>query len=237
MASLIGCAVWIAIVLFSAFLSPSITLATAHPKVLALQAKLATFGQNKQENAEATLGTTGDYPDTLQKAQKEQQAIAKAASVVLTIIIFGFAVPPLLLLGPVSIHLQLCASDLRDRHKWHEAVGQTLASNTLVHLPVRVLHVVAHTAMWAVAGFIFIDLQFSLAPILTFAGFWIVLLATRVALYKKSLSKKDGKRLVQQIDFAVTTCDGIARRPPPQIDFCLRDVPTDKCGVVMFNEY
>ena len=74
---------------------------------------------------------TGGYAETLKHAAAVQREVVAALSLVLTVFVFGVLVPPLMMIAPLSVWLQLCALEFSEKTKSEEFFGQLLATNVL----------------------------------------------------------------------------------------------------------
>ena len=84
------------------FVSPSVLMIRAFPALQAFEKRFRScrkFGNNKVSEL---------YAETIDHSEAMQMQIVGLLSSILTTLIFGSLVPPLLLVAPIGIWLQLC---------------------------------------------------------------------------------------------------------------------------------
>eukprot|EP00656_Telonema_subtile_P051092 TRINITY_DN6796_c0_g1_i5.p1 TRINITY_DN6796_c0_g1~~TRINITY_DN6796_c0_g1_i5.p1 ORF type:complete len:1237 (-),score=178.33 TRINITY_DN6796_c0_g1_i5:137-3847(-) len=160
------CYVWLMIVTISTFVGPSLWILKVHPKVQA-------FLDRRREAADL-----GEYTLTQHHAAATQAEIVHTLSVILTLASFGVLVPPLLLLAPVAVWLKLCALDFVVQHS-EISVGHVLACSVLVQTPVSVFEILGRAFVYSTTVLTFVDLEFSVGPILLYAMFVLAELVYR----------------------------------------------------------
>ena len=117
-------AVWVNAVLLAAFVTPSI------PLLKATIMDPATALRNVFESASARglrLDNAGGFEETMTAAFDIQGQIVAAMTLMLITTIFGAIVPPLFIIAPAAVWLQLCAADLLQKHS-QVIVGYVAAS-------------------------------------------------------------------------------------------------------------
>ena len=156
----------------------------SHPTILQLkndlrsktkQLKYIYFESSATEQEEADEGSTGGMIngqmlqttlDSFDTVRKDMVGLMRRF---VTTAVFGVAVPPLLVLAPLLIWIQGCASKRvhRNNHRKfkHGEASETaftfrIVSAVLVQQPVKCIQATVHLLVWLVTGFVIIDLQF-----------------------------------------------------------------------------
>lgn len=139
------------------FFAPTLWLVLEHPKVDA-------FLRERKKQMLTKIGledTEGTYIEVKDHCEELQLELVQLLSTSLTVTIFGALVPPLLLLSPLGVWLRLCALEWNVGHRT-ERFGRAVAVDVLVQQPVRLFHHLMHYGSWAIAAFIFVDLEYGL---------------------------------------------------------------------------
>ena len=104
----------------------------------------------------------------MEQTQVLEDAVVGMISFTLLVCIFGPLVPLLMVIAPVAIWLNLCALDLANKHMLTLSVGDCLSSHLLVKINHGYIRALGCVGAWSASCFFFVDLQFSLGPVLLY---------------------------------------------------------------------
>eukprot|EP00656_Telonema_subtile_P018154 TRINITY_DN19789_c0_g1_i1.p1 TRINITY_DN19789_c0_g1~~TRINITY_DN19789_c0_g1_i1.p1 ORF type:complete len:1166 (+),score=65.42 TRINITY_DN19789_c0_g1_i1:148-3645(+) len=152
--------VWTILLLMDAMLGPAIMLVRTWPNVKLLEAKARVLFNRPV--------THGLFEDT----QEPHVEVATFLSSLLTTVVFGVAVAPLLVLAPLVVLFQNCSHHWRlDREQaGEEGVSPTsrAVGHLFVHPPIGLFQYLVHIGCWVFCGFILFDFQFDIGPVICF---------------------------------------------------------------------
>ena len=189
-------------------IGPSFALLLKLPKIDDLLNRLSTDENNTKH-------------ETRKLAAESQTATVKILSLILTVSVFAALVPVLVVILPLSIYLMLCQRNCLDT-KSHRQVGEVIASNILVQLPISSFRVLARGGAWAVAVFLIVDLDWGTGPLVFYSTFAIGEFAVSLLRdYRWKSKSSKGPQSYRDVPFAVSfemdTNDD--RDAPSQIEF------------------
>ena len=103
---------------------------------------------------------------TLEQVGAQMKQLAAAANTMLGASVFGTLVPFLLLLSPLASWSNLCAIRYNSDHGPNQPFGEKIACQIMVHVPYTSILVFMQIGNALVMTSVFIDLQFTLGPII-----------------------------------------------------------------------
>ena len=166
--------VWVTIVLISALVTPSVQMLKAYPLVVALkQQVVARFAGSKGKDGKAADDNGQDdiRQETLDQCNDVQGRLVGMSMVVLAGTAFGPAVPALLILVPLTLAANYCASVWlqNEPSRIRLSFGQVVAANVMVQQPAAIIASIGTPLSWLVCGFLMWDLSFDILPIVLYA--------------------------------------------------------------------
>ena len=187
-------AVWITIAFIEGLFRPAYSLVMSNPTILRLKRNIKSKAKQVVSAAAQTSGSSS----TAERVDDQDQPHEDGRSVLnenvlratlesfgdvrkdmvglmrrfVTVAVFGVSVPPLLLVAPLFIWIQGCASrrqhrDIHRTFRHTEALADSetaftfrIVSAVLVQQPVRYIQGAVHLLVWLVTGFVMFDLEF-----------------------------------------------------------------------------
>merc|ERR1711924_38916 len=114
------------------------------------------------------------------------ERIATATCSMLTLLCFGSLVPMLTILAPILSISNYAAMEWAAAHSNRKKFGEVIAEQVLVHTPITSFRNIGFGISFILSMFVFLDLEFQIAPITFYCAIALSAACTNHWLYKQS---------------------------------------------------